>query len=395
MTPAVPDLPMPSELQLVAACCRWPDNEERRAAIRASATSTQSWERVLRLAERHRVVGLLQQGLTAAGIAAPDDASRTITRRAQDIAMGELRMARETLQLVRALEAQGIGVRVLKGSAVAMLAFRRLGLRFNHDIDLLVAPADIEAAALCLRAAGYRRTEPAEDISPDRLKRWLRDRKDMAYRHTQTGLLVELHWRLFDNPHLLPALAGTDSQPVELSPGQGFKTLASEPLPVYLAMHGALHAWARLKWLADLGALLAAMPAPAADALVSGLRDRSARRALIPALVLCHQFFGTYLPPAAAQEWSRSRRMRYLHNVAVRCLIGDGDGTELEAEKFGTTRKNISHYLLGAGLRYRMAEARFDFVDDRDKPIEGAWRVLGPLARPAIWIGRKVRGGHA
>lgn len=382
-----------AELRLLTACLIWPDSAVRRARIAEAAAATQSWDRLVRLAERHRVLGLVHHGVTSAGLTLPPETARYLAMRAQSVGLDELRMAGEAVRLVRLVESAGIKVRVLKGAAVAMLAFGRLGLRFNHDIDILVAPADVARTAEILGAAGYRRTEPAADVPEAQLRRWLRDRKDMAYRHETSGTLVELHWRLFDNPHLLPQLGKTGAQHVDLSAGQSFDTLSDEDLPIYLCMHGAQHAWARLKWLADFGAWLSARPPAAIDAFYARSRSMGAHRATAPALSLCHELFDTYLPPEAANAMQSSSRMRWLYNVAERCLFGDGEGTELEDEKFGTTRKNISHYFLATGLRYRLTEARFDLTDDRDRPITGAWRALGPFARPVMWLWRRIFGG--
>lgn len=391
MTVQTPTSPLHSaELRLVAACVSWPDGAARRSRISAAGAGVQSWDRVVRLAERHRVVGLVQNGVAAAGLTLPPETARYLSGRAQAVALDELRMAGEALRLVRTIEAAGIPVRVIKGAAVAVLAFGRLGLRFNHDIDILVAPADVARTAELLTAAGYRRTEPAADAPEARVQRWLRDRKDMAYWHEASGILVELHWRLFDNPHLLPALGRSGSRYVEIAGGEGFNTLSDEDLPIYLCMHGAQHAWARLKWLADFGAWLSGRTPVEIDAFYARSREIGAHRATAPALALSRTLFETYLPPSAERDMMRSRWMRWLLGVSSRCLFGDGEGTELEDEKFGTTRKNLSHYLLATGLRYRLTEARFDFFDDRDRPITGAWRALGPFARPIQWVWRRL-----
>ena len=86
-------------------------------------------------------------------------------------------------------------------------------------------------------------------------------RKDLGFVHEATGLRIELHWRLFLNPH---AMAETSimaaSRVVPLAGAAGLRTLGEEDLFAYLCMHGALHWWNRLKWLADVNALLAATP---------------------------------------------------------------------------------------------------------------------------------------
>ena len=48
-----------------------------------------------------------------------------------------------------------------------------------------------------------------------------------------------------------------NSRVVPLAGTRGLRTLGEEDLFAYLCMHGALHWWHRLKWLADINALLA------------------------------------------------------------------------------------------------------------------------------------------
>ena len=50
-------------------------------------------------------------------------------------------------------------------------------------------------------------------------------------------------------------------------------TLADEPLYAYLCVHGASSAWFRLKWIADLNALLAGRTAEEIAALPEEVRD--------------------------------------------------------------------------------------------------------------------------
>ena len=84
-----------------------------------------------------------------------------------------------------------------------MLAFGHLGLRSGQDIDLLVPHERLpEATALILRA-GYSRFDPAPDISDMKLRLIMPLRKDLGFINQATGVRIELHWRLFLNPHAM------------------------------------------------------------------------------------------------------------------------------------------------------------------------------------------------
>ena len=119
-------------------------------------------------------------------------------------------------------------------------------------------------------------------------------RKDLGFVHQATGLRIELHWRLFLNPH---AMAETSimaaSRVVPLAGAEGLRTLGEEDLFAYLCMHGALHWWNRLKWLADVNALLASTPQDGVERLVRAAEARGAGRAAAQALLLCRNLLQT------------------------------------------------------------------------------------------------------
>ena len=135
-------------------------------------------------------------------------------------------------------------------------------------------------------------------------------RKDLGFVHEATGLRIELHWRLFLNPH---AMAETSimaaSRVVPLAGAAGLRTLGEEDLFAYLCMHGALHWWNRLKWLADINALLAATPERDVERLIRAAEARGAGRAAAQALLLCRRLLGTPLPArltSNTSEWHDS-----------------------------------------------------------------------------------------
>ena len=66
------------EFRLAAACAMWPPSDRRTEAIRAAAAGPLDWPRFLRVARRHRVVGLVHDGLTRAQPDVPPEIAREI-----------------------------------------------------------------------------------------------------------------------------------------------------------------------------------------------------------------------------------------------------------------------------------------------------------------------------
>lgn len=54
---------------LVAACSDWPPADRRAESIRNLAAGNLDWDRVVRMVIRHRVAGLVYEGLSNAGTA--------------------------------------------------------------------------------------------------------------------------------------------------------------------------------------------------------------------------------------------------------------------------------------------------------------------------------------
>ncbi len=381
---------LPAEFTLVAACAAWPPSQQRDEAIRAAAAGA-DWVKVVALAHRHRIAGLVRHSLASAGIMLPTAEATELNACGHRIAMGELLLAEEAARLCNELQAIGIRTQVLKGVAVAIQAFGRLGLRFNRDIDLLVAQPDVPAAASVLENAGYGRVEPAANASDQDVARWIRTHKDLVFRHAGHGSIVELHWRLFDNRHLLPDVTGAQTESFTLPNGATLKTLPHEQALLYMCVHGAEHAWSRLKWLADFGAMLQADGDGAAERLYSLAREHRVHRAAAQAILLCGRLFGAETPESVLADARRDWRIRMLEQVALHSMAA-GDAAELETLSFGSTQKNLSHYLLTSGWRYWAAEVAFDIADTSRTPVPAGMRALGPVARPLLWAWRSLSG---
>src|SRR5262245_25179482 len=127
-----------AEFRLAAACAMWPPSDRRSQAIRAATSEPLHWPRFVRVAQRHRVLGLAHQGLTAACAPIPPDIRQKIGDQAAIIARESLRMAAEAVRLQRLFDGARLPVLFVKGSSLAMLAFGNLGLSGSQDIDLLV-----------------------------------------------------------------------------------------------------------------------------------------------------------------------------------------------------------------------------------------------------------------
>jgi hypothetical protein len=376
-----------AEMALLLACLRWPVSEDSRRAVRSAATALIDWGLFVGLLTRHRVFALAQHGLNSADVRPPPEHAAQISSLAQQASWAELHLAAEVERLLNALQKAEMTPLVLKGIAVSMKAFGQLGLRFNRDIDLLVWPEQVAAASAILEALNYSRIEPAETVGEAGLARWMRGHKDLVYRHRTHGHIVELHWRLFDNPHLLPLKSNGTPALVPYREGVSIPTLPTDIGLLYLCLHGVQHAWSRLKWLADVGAIFARLDADALLAFYQTAQGEGLQRAAGLALLLSTDLLSVPVPAdiveAARSDW----RVRSLEKTAYHAIF-DGGSQEIEDRVLGSTWKNLSHYLITDNFQYRVSELWFDMADGR-ADAEAVSGPLSPITRPFRWLAKQ------
>ena len=383
------------EFLLASACCRWPPSAERNEAVRTAASASIDWSRFLRIARRHRVEALVGDGLRRAAVEIPTDIEVELQREAHEIARQNLAFAAEALRVHRLFESASIPHLFVKGATLDLLAYGTLGLKKARDIDLVVTPEVVEQACNALSDAGYVRFAPGPEVTPDRFSIWLQLCKETVWRHAEKGIILELHTGLVDNPALLPGIDATSPEQMsEIAPGLRLPTLAPDELFAYLCVHGATHAWSRLKWIADVAALLNR----------SGLheRERLYRRALVlgvgrcsaQALMLCECLFDLKIPHDLSAELRSDATTRRLVRIALGTMAGRHVGTELDDTVLGTVPIHLSHFLLAPGWRYKVSELQRKSLSPHDRATIALPRplyFLYPLLVLPSWLWRRIR----
>jgi hypothetical protein len=343
---------------------------------------------------RHRIEGLAKAALGEAGVWGDAPLANFLASAGREIAIGGLRLASETVRVQSALDQAGVANLVLKGSTLDALAWGRVGLKRAWDIDLLVEPAEARTARQALQSAGYELKDPSapNDATFDA---WVALAKECVFVHGTTGLIVELHWRLVDAAGLLPGLsARSATQTVRLAPAITLRTLAAEPLFAYLCVHGASHAWSRLKWLADLGGLWGQGDDHGRTMLYRRACALGAGNCPATAALLCEWLLGVPPPSAIAREIRGNTKARSLAALAIDAMTHEGGETEIADRPLFQERILLSSLLFADGWRYRLAEwARQAVgVDDRLRfPLPARLTFLYAPMRAPLWVWRRIR----
>ena len=113
---------------------------------------------------------------------------------------------------------------------------------------------------------------------------------------------------------------------VSLAGNNAVRTLGEEDLFAYLCVHGALHVWNQLKWLADINALLAAASEGSAERLHRAASERGAARPAGQAILLCQKLLQAPLPACFGAKLRKSPRAQWLEATALNTLtLGQGE----------------------------------------------------------------------
>lgn len=345
---------LPSEIELIAACCRWPQGKTRLTAIRAAAAGVRDWSYVCRLVECHRVWGLVYEGLTSAGIELPDDAKKYLSDHAAEFAQQNVVFAGEAIRLQRIFDAENILVVFYKGASLAQLAYGSIAYKHGKDIDLLVHPHQVPAACEVLKREAYVLVEPSPPPDVERLRLIVQYHRELIFAHATKKIQIELHWKLTKNLQLLRGVdASSPTEEVFISRRMAIRTLNEADLVSYLGVHGALHAWRRMKWLADFNAMVAKQSEADIIRLYRHSVDLGAAFCTGVGLMLCRRIFGLHIPDAVDGELRRSLRLKVLFALSMNAIRYKADERE-----FG-----LFVVLCGHGMHYVSEGYRRKFME--------------------------------
>lgn len=375
------------EFRLLAACCRWPDDAARAAAINEAAQAPVNWPQFERLARRHRVVTLATQGTSRLALLPPDTRER-LAAAADAQTRQALALAAETLRLQKLFEAAGLSLIVLKGVAIAVAAYGEIGMKSSKDIDLLTDLDSMMVAGRLLEANGYRCVGAAGGtLTPALLDDAVAFGKDVSFVH-QRGHSVDLHFTLTRVPGVLSHLEGAGEQRLG---GSRIRTLSDADDYAFLCFHGAQHCWGRLKWLADFAALVRRQRYDLTAMHAEAERQRIGRLSFV-ALILSHDLMGLDVPAPLLEAGRRSLAVRMML-AAARRSMQEWDGLDDWSER-SFIRQRLAQLLYIGDATYVGFTLRMLWGEDPElrgwKPPPG-FGFAFHLMRVPSWLWRLTR----
>lgn len=244
------------------------------------------WEVFAATVREHRVAPHMTAALA---LDLPAPVHQRVQRRRRRATHAALALGAELLRVTRAFDHAGIAYLALKGPAFAALLQTEPFQREARDIDLLVRPAQMEAALAVLDGLGYGGDDGVSH-----------HHNAIELRRPDFPFPIELHTRLGDCEQMLPLAALRPFETavtVQLSSAH-VPTMAPEPAMVFAAYHGSKHRWQRLFWLVDMAVGMTGGRVDWGQTMDLAHRV-GCQRHLALGLVLAHDLLGVAIPAAA------------------------------------------------------------------------------------------------
>jgi hypothetical protein len=308
------------EFQLLLHCARSRLNSD---AIKDVVNTGPNWHALLKLAEHHGVRPLLRKGLKlACWDAVPPVKQLELESFAQKNLKKNLFLMAELLQLIGVFQQNGIPIVTFKGPILAELVYGDLSLREFADLDIMVHQADLRNAEDILNARGYVAEFPDRDYRST----FLSYHGQYAFRHSQTGSWVDLHWRLSSKGVAFPVQSAevwSKLRQVTIA-DRTVLTLANEDLVLFLAAHGTKEGWRRLVWVSDFAELVRKSQNIDWAEVVDRARQSHSLRPLLLAINLASTLLDAPVPQnvieiaranLAVRALTEKARLRMLHTA--------------------------------------------------------------------------------
>ena len=311
------------------------------------------WLLFFNLVSFHRIEGLAWNALCSDDFPIPVEIRARLSAAASKIAADNLQATLECAGLRDEFAKAGVPLLFIKGLTLGSLAYGRPAPKAAVDIDLLIDPADLEAAAGLLRERGYCVTIPRSDQP---LSAWHLKSKESVWVREQPFSQVDLHTRLANNPLLIPDISvHSPGQTVDVGSGQRLPTLATEELFAYLAVHGGTSTWFRLKWISDFAGLIYSMEPAEIETLYRRSQELGAGRAAAQGLLLADRLFDALAENAGlTDELQKDRVTRHLVEISSGLL--SRPPREPTEHFLGTLPLHLAPFLLMRTWRYKMLE---------------------------------------
>lgn len=282
----------------------------------------------------------------------------------------------------------------LKGILLSRQYYGDIGLRNVVDIDVWVEEINFIKVEVFLRSLGYVGMLDKYDLNNKQLNFLKQTTHDEIFYNEsdRSAPVVELHWKLrnalgnfkFDTKADRGLLLKVEEN------GWSFSVFNHVDQFVFLSIHGAEHAWFKVKWLVDLVHLIKAIEFDW-DKVINRAKELHSLKEIRLAWELLEQLY--YLPkPTPISKVKLSFLDRFRVKYILGQLVYDGQFCDTKKEKILNVLYTISlnkKSIISKELIYKNLTNTTDWLT---LPLpESLFFLYFPL-RPFIWVYRKLKG---
>ncbi|MBT8341641.1 MAG: nucleotidyltransferase family protein [Desulfatitalea sp.] len=361
------------------------------------------WETVLSLSMRHRVFPLIHQVLgRQSSLAVPDRVMEQLNAARRDNVFRMMALTAELGRIVDLLQKASIPVVALKGPVLSHLLYGDAALRPAKDLDLLIAPDDLEKANQVMLQTGYRLKKATNGLSISQMKRYFfNTAHHLEYQATDKAVVIELHWRFHEHcyfdyngsPFDRPRCQATSIGSTSVCHPESVDNL------LYLAFHGFVHGWFRLRWLMDFALQLRSTRSDAWERIVINAKQGDLFHLLLPGILLAHCLLDIPLPASVECLLPTTGRRRTLKGILKPSLLlingPETWGAGRARMGKGFVIKKLNSF---AFHRHFISQMRYILNHFLPKPVD--WDTLALpeslfflyyFLRPALWCRRRLK----
>jgi hypothetical protein len=374
--PAVSETICNPEFEFLVACCS-ESTADRQHQLNQLLVTNFDWDKLLKLAEHHRIISRIYTVLVAYSALVPVHVIDALRFRSQTNARQALLLTAELFCILDHFESRGIVAVAYKGPVLAQLLYGDVTARQFGDLDLLVQKCDVVRAKTALLELGYR---TSLDLSASEEKAYLASGYEYTFNSERGRNLVELKWQIlprfysvkFDIDAMLARAISVDLD------GHSVCTLCAEDLFLILCVHAAKHAWGQLSLICEIAQLMKT------QSLDWGIIRRRASELGIERIVavnvlLANKFLGAPIPAAIRIDPDTP----HLTQCVSSMLAAD--------EEYGV--ESFSYFKLMMKLRERWSDRIRFLLRLAFTPSAGEWTAirLPAMLFPLYRIVRVVR----
>ncbi|MBU1706188.1 nucleotidyltransferase family protein, partial [Patescibacteria group bacterium] len=283
------------ELKLILLLLRIDNGDHVTGEINSLSGSNFDWNRFLFYVRWHRLGNFVHSALEKYPDPVPPEIAERLKNETEKGKFRIMKLSQELVLLTKIFQQKEIDIISVKGPLLSKRIFGDMCMRPSRDLDLLIPPDEIETAGKILESAGYRMINPKHKPSGRFMDYFVKHYSDFEYLHPEHNIIVELHWKLFNNSYLYPSgfsdLSGRAI--TDRFGGTEIKVLSDEDALLHLFLHGTWHNWMRLFWLYDIVGIVSGGLPVDWDGFVNRAKRSGTARSVAGGLELAAVLFGT------------------------------------------------------------------------------------------------------